>query len=53
VLKPGRWVGAEDDGEPFEWKMKRLTATLYQQRAEAAKLDAAVAANLNRLGYGS
>ena len=55
VLTPGRYVGAEaqeDDGEPFEEKMKRLTATLYQQQAEAAKLDAAIAANLKELGYG-
>ena len=31
----------EDDGEPFDEKMKRLTATLREQQAEAAKLDAA------------
>ena len=56
VLTPGRYVGAEaaeDDGEPFEDKMKRLTATLQKQQAEAAKLDAAIAANLKELGYGS
>jgi type I restriction enzyme M protein len=55
VLTPGRYVGAEaaeDDGEPFEEKMKRLTATLREQQAEAAKLDAAIAANLKELGYG-
>ena len=55
VLTPGRYVGAEaaeDDGEPFEKKMKRLTATLREQQAEAAKLDAAIAANLKELGYG-
>jgi len=40
------------DGELFEDKRKRLTATLREQQAEAAKLDAAVAANLNELGYG-
>ena len=53
VLTPGRYVGAEaqeDDGEPFEEKMKRLTATLREQQAEAAKLDAAIAANLKELG---
>jgi type I restriction enzyme M protein len=32
--------------------MKQLTATLRQQQAEAAKLDAAIAANLKELGYG-
>jgi type I restriction enzyme M protein len=55
VLTPGRYVGteaAEDDGEPFDEKMKRLSATLREQRAEAAKLDAAIAANLKELGYG-
>jgi type I restriction enzyme M protein len=55
VLTPGRYVGAEaakDDGELFEEKMKRLTATLREQQAEAAKLDAAIAANLKELGYG-
>jgi type I restriction enzyme M protein len=55
VLTPGRYVGAEaveDDGEPFDEKMRRLTATLRQQQAEAAKLDVAIAANLKDLGYG-
>ena len=55
VLTPGRYVGAEaaeDDDEPFEEKMKRLTATLRQQQTEAAKLDAAIAVNLKELGYG-
>jgi type I restriction enzyme M protein len=55
VLTPGRYVGAEvaeDDGEPFEEKMRRLAITLRQQQAEGAKLDTAIAANLNRLGYG-
>jgi type I restriction enzyme M protein len=55
VLTPGRYVGAEaqeEDGEPFEEKMKRLTATLREQQAEAAKLDAAIAANLKELGFG-
>lgn len=55
VLTPGRFVGAEaqeDDGEPFEAKMQRLTAQLRSQQAEAAKLDAAIAANLKELGYG-
>ena len=55
VLTPGRYVGAEaveDDGEPFEEKMARLAATLREQQAEAARLDAAIAANLKELGYG-
>ena len=55
VLTPGRYVGAEaqeDDSEPFEDKMKRLVSQLRGQQAEAAKLDAAIAANLKELGYG-
>jgi type I restriction enzyme M protein len=54
VLTPGRYVGAakaEDDGEPFEEKMARLSAQWRQQRAEAARLDAAIAANLTELGF--
>jgi len=56
VLTPGRYVGAEaqeDDGEPFEEKMKSLTATLRGQQAEAAKLDDAIRENLKGLGYGA
>jgi type I restriction enzyme M protein len=55
VLTPGRYVGAEaagEDDEPFDEKMRRLTSTLRQQHAEAAKLDAVIAANLRELGYG-
>jgi len=55
VLTPGRYVGAaeqEDDGEPFEEKMLRLSAAWREQRAEAVKLDAAIEANLKELGYG-
>lgn len=56
VLTPGRYVGAEaqqDDGEPFEEKMRRLAAQLCEQQAEAAKLDAAIAVNLKKLGFWS
>ena len=55
VLTPGRYVGAEaqeDDGEQFEEKMQRLVATLREQQAEAARLDAAITANLKGVGYG-
>jgi type I restriction enzyme M protein len=55
VLTPGRYVGAEAqeiEAEPFGEKMQRLAAQLREQRAEAAKLDAAIAANLKELGYG-
>ena len=49
VLTPGRYVGAEaveDDGEPFEEKMKRLVATLEEQFVESAKLEQAIRKNL-------
>jgi len=55
VLTPGRYVGAEDaeeDEEQFEEKMKRLTALLFEQQAEAARLDATIAEDLGRLGSG-
>jgi type I restriction enzyme M protein len=55
TLTPGRYVGAEeveDDGEPFEDKITRLAATLRNQSAQAAKLDAVIDANLRELGYG-
>jgi len=56
MLTPGRYVGAEAqeaDGELFEKKMQRLTATLHEQQRAAAKLDAVIAANLKELGYGA
>ena len=55
VLTPGRYVGAapqEDDGEPFEEKMTRLSAQWRDQQAEARRLDAEIEANLARLGFG-
>ena len=55
VLTPGRYVGAEDvedDGEGFEVKMKRLTATLEAQFAEGARLEKTIRENLRGLGHG-
>ncbi len=55
ILTPGRYVGAErqeDDGEPFEVKMDRLTTQWREQQEEATRLDAAIAANLKLLGFG-
>lgn len=48
-------VGAEaqeEGGEPFAEVVTRLVETLRAQQAEAARLDAAIAANLEGLGYG-
>ena len=56
VLTPGRYVGAEaqeDDGEPFEEKMKQLVTQLREQQAESTKLDIAISRNLTELGYWS
>jgi type I restriction enzyme M protein len=53
VLTPGRYVGAEEleeDDEPFEEKMARLTKMLEAQFAESAKLEAAIRENLRGLG---
>jgi len=55
VLTPGRYVGAaevEDDGEPFDQKMDRLTAELGECFAEADRLKDRIRANLEGLGYG-
>lgn len=54
VLTPGRYVGAEDiedDGEPFEEKMTRLSAELALQFSESARLEEAIRNNLKGLGY--
>ena len=55
VLTPGRYVGLapqEDDGEPFEEKMARLSAQWREQQAEARRLDSEIEANLAQLGFG-
>jgi type I restriction enzyme M protein len=54
VLTPGRYVGAEaqeDDGEPFEEKMARLTTELKVQMEEGRNLEKAIEANLEALGF--
>ncbi len=53
VLTPGRYVGAEDaeeDDEPFEDKMKRLTAQLREQFVEGRRLEREIEQNLTSLG---
>jgi len=52
---PSCCVGAEeveDDDEPFEEKMQRLTHQLHEQFAESSRLKAAIRSNLEGLGYG-
>ena len=54
VLTPGRYVGAaaaEEDDEPFEEKMARLTATLKHQFAESARLEQVIRESLQKVGY--
>ncbi|MDF1500851.1 MAG: class I SAM-dependent DNA methyltransferase [Anaerolineales bacterium] len=56
VLTPGRYVGIEeqeDDGEPFEEKMERLTTQLWQQMNDGQSLDNSIKVNLEKLGYGA
>ncbi|MDL1909246.1 SAM-dependent DNA methyltransferase [Chloroflexi bacterium CFX6] len=52
VLTPGRYVGAaelEEDDEPFDEKMARLTKELETQFEESEKLEKTIKSNLRRL----
>ena len=54
VLTPGRYVGIEeqeDDGEPFEEKMSRLTAQLSEQFMRSDELENRIKHNLAKIGY--
>ena len=54
ILTPGRYVGTEeveDDGEPFEEKMERLTFKLAEQFAKSRELEDEVRENLKGIGY--
>jgi type I restriction enzyme M protein len=54
ILTPGRYVGIEeqdDDGEPFEDKMNRLTSELSGLFAKGHELEKQIQANLKVLGY--
>ena len=54
VLTPGRYVGAavlEEDDEPFEQKMKRLTKELEAQFEESEQLETVIRAGLGKLNY--
>ena len=55
VLTPGRYVGTEeqeDDGIPFEEKMKTITTELKAQFEESHKLEEKIKKNLEAIGYG-
>ena len=54
ILTPGRYVGIEeqeDDGEPFEDKMKRLTSELSDMFAKSHKLEEEISKKLGAIGY--
>lgn len=54
ILTPGRYVGIEeqqDDGEPFEEKMARLTSELSDLFVQSHKLEAEIKEKLGAIGY--
>lgn len=55
ILTPGRYVGiaeTEDDGEPFEEKMARLTSEISKCFEESNRLQEQIKKNLEAIGYG-
>ena len=54
ILTPGRYVGIEeqeDDGEPFEDKMKRLTSELSDMFTKSHEIGEEIRKNLGVIGY--
>lgn len=54
ILTPGRYVGIEeqeDDGEPFEEKMMRLTSELSQMFDKSHELEEEIRKKLGAIGY--
>ena len=54
ILTPGRYVGIEEqqeDTEPFEHKMQRLTTELSDMFKKSDELKKEIKENLNKLGY--
>lgn len=54
ILTPGRYVGIEeqeDDGEPFEEKMGRLTSELGELFMESHRLEDEICSKLAAIGY--
>ena len=54
ILTPGRYVGIEEqqeDGEPFEEKMARLTGELSELFAQSHKLEEEIRQKLGAIGY--
>ena len=54
ILTPGRYVGIEDqedDGEPFEEKMERLTNELSEMFARSRELEEEIRVRLGEIGF--
>ena len=54
ILTPGRYVGIEEqeeDGEPFEEKMTRLTSELSEMFAKSHELENEIRKKLGAIGY--
>ena len=54
ILTPGRYVGIEeqeDDGEPFEEKMTRLTTELSEMFTKSHELEDEIKKKLGAIGY--
>ena len=54
ILTPGRYVGiteTEDDGEPFQEKMERLTGELSELFAKSHELEAEIKKQLASIGF--
>ena len=54
ILTPGRYVGieeVEDDGEPFEEKMGRLTSELSEMFSKSRELEEEIRKKLGAIGY--
>ena len=54
ILTPGRYVGIEepeDDVEPFEEKMNRLTSELAEMFKKSHELEAEIRKKLGAIGY--
>ena len=54
ILTPGRYVGiaeVEDDGEPFQEKMERLTSELSDMFVQSHQLEDEIRKQLKSIGY--
>lgn len=55
ILTPGRYVGladVEEDSEPFEQKMERITTDLSKQFVKSKDMEEKIRKSLEAIGYG-